>query len=85
MPKTKSKVYTRGLVHYDRIAGLTKAVIGKRRRLTTSITLSADDLSALGDYIAAGMVMLRISKPHRAVSKLKAAMSRVSLPIARGL
>lgn len=55
------------------------------RKLTTAVTFTASDLAALADYIAAGMVMLRISTPHRSVSKLKAAMSRLKVPSPRGL
>ena len=55
------------------------------RRLTTVVTFRADDLSALADYIAAGLVMLRITTPHQAVSKFKAAMSRLKVPAPRGL
>jgi hypothetical protein len=57
----------------------------KSRKLTTTVTLSANDLAALAEYSAAGMLLLRISTPHRVVGKLKAAMSRLKVPVPRGL
>jgi hypothetical protein len=62
-----------------------KQIQSLNRRLTTVVTFRADDLSALADYIAAGLVMLRITTPHQAVSKFKAAMSRLKVPAPRGL
>ncbi len=58
---------------------------GKDRRLTTAVTFSAEELAALGEYIAAGLVLLRVTTPHRAVGKFKAAMSRVQVAVPRGL
>lgn len=55
------------------------------RKLATTVTFTADELAGIGDYIAAGMVMLRITTPHKAVGKLKAAMSRLKVPAPRGL
>jgi hypothetical protein len=57
----------------------------KSRKLTTTITVSANDLATLADYLAAGMLLLRITTPHRVVGKLQAAMSRLKVPIPRGL
>ena len=52
----------------------------------TSITLSTADLAALGDLIAAGQTLLRVSGPSApVVSRLKAAMTRLKLPIPRGM
>lgn len=62
-----------------------RTVLGKARKLTTAVTFTASELSALGDYMAAGMVMLRITTPHKAVGKFKAAMSRLKVPAPRGL
>lgn len=62
-----------------------RSAAGKIRKLTTMVTFTADDLSALADYMAAGMVMLRITTPHKAVGKFKAAMSRLKVPAPRGL
>jgi hypothetical protein len=50
-----------------------KQVQSLNRRLTTA-----------ADYIAAGLVMLRITTPHQAVSNFKAAMSRLKVPAPRG-
>jgi hypothetical protein len=60
-------------------------VAAKSRKLTTTITFSANDLAALADYLAAGMLLLRITTPHRVIGKLKAAMSRLRVPVPRGL
>ncbi len=86
MPRPKGKVHTQRPDYRVRPTSSPRREGGARgRKLTTSVTLTADDLSALADYIAAGMVMLRVSRPHRAVSKFKAAMTRVMLPTTRGL
>ncbi len=66
-------------------ASARKAAEEKGRKVTTSVSFTGEELSALGDYIAAGMVMLRVSAPHKAVAKLKAAMSRLKVPTPRGL
>jgi hypothetical protein len=60
-------------------------VSGKSRKRTTTITLSGNDLAALADYLAAGMLLLRITTPHKVVGKIKAAMSRLKVPAPRGL
>lgn len=51
----------------------------------TAVTFSADELAALAEYAVAGLLVLRVSKPNRAVTRLKAAMSRVNVPASRGL
>ena len=58
---------------------------GKDRRLTTAVTYNGEELAVLAEYIAAGIVLLRISKPHPAAGKFKAAMSRLKVAIPRGL
>ena len=63
----------------------TKKATGKDRRLTTTVTYSGEELAVLAGYIAAGIVLLRVSTPHPAVSKFKAAMSRLKVAIPRGL
>jgi hypothetical protein len=77
--KTKSKA-TQGMIRQSLRPGAAKS-----RKLTTTITFSANDLAALADYLAAGMLLLRITTPHRVIAKLKAAMSRLTVPIPRGL
>jgi hypothetical protein len=62
-----------------------RSVSMKSQKLTTTITLNGNDLAALADYLAAGMLLLRITTPHRVIGKLKAAMSRLRVPIPRGL
>jgi hypothetical protein len=62
-----------------------RSVSSKTRKLSTTVTFTGNDLSALADYIAAGLVMLRIAVPHKAIGKLKAAMTRLKVPVTRGL
>jgi hypothetical protein len=50
---------------------------------TTTISFSAEDLRGLGQLVAAGQVMLQTSCP--AVARLKAAMTRLQVPIPKGL
>jgi hypothetical protein len=57
-----------------------KAAKGKR---TTTISFSAEDLRGLGQLVAGGQVMLQTSCP--AVARLKAAMTRLQVPIPKGL
>ena len=49
----------------------------------TTISFSAEDLRGLGQLVAAGQVMLQTSCP--AVARLKAAMTRLQVPIPKGL
>ena len=60
-----------------------KRVASQNQRLTTSVTFSGEELAALAEYVAAGLVLLRVASPHRAVSKFKAAMSRLKIPVPR--
>jgi hypothetical protein len=55
--------------------------------LRTTVTFSAEDLAALGELLAAGRVLLR----HRdgptppVLARVKAAMTRIGLPVPAGL
>ena len=51
----------------------------------TSVSFGVAELVALADYAAAGIVLLRVSRPHPVVTKLKAAMSRLKITIPKGL
>ena len=51
----------------------------RRRKRTTSITLSADDLSALARLLSVGQSMVQTRFP--VVARLKAAMTRLGVPI----
>src|SRR5688500_11182711 len=75
----------RKLNYYDRLLRKKTAVAGPSRPTGTSITFSTEELTALSDYVTAGLVMLRVASPNRAVSKIKAAMSRLKLAVPRGL
>lgn len=55
----------------------------KRRPRATSVTFSAEDLTALAGLLAAGQVMLQRSAP--VVSRLKAAMTRLGVTVPKGL
>jgi hypothetical protein len=57
---------------------------GGRRR--TTISLSVADLAALGLLLAAGSVLLQDRAPKTpAIGRLKAAMTRLGVPIPSGL
>ena len=60
---------------------------GRPRQLVrrTSISFSADDLAALGQLVATGQAILQ--PPHRArvIRRLKAAMTRLGVPLPTGL
>lgn len=60
-------------------------LIGRPPKLprTTSITLSADDLSALARLLSVGQAVLQTRFP--VVARLKAAMTRLGVPIPPGL
>ncbi len=56
------------------------------RRARTSVSFSAADLTALAELLAAGQALLRQSGPaHLVVGRLKAAMTRLHVPIPRAL
>ena len=54
-----------------------------RRKRTTSITLSTDDLAALARLLAVGQPLVQQRLP--VVARLKAAMTRLGVPIPPGL
>ena len=54
----------------------------KAKRIT-AISFTAEDLTSLGQLIAAGQVMLQTSCP--AVTRLKAAMTRMGVSVPKGL
>lgn len=49
----------------------------------TTLTFSADELTALARYIAAGNVLLQTS--HPVLGRIKGALTRVGLPNPKGL
>lgn len=53
------------------------------RKLATSITLSGDDLNALAKYVSAGVIIMQ--SDHSVISKIKAAFTRLGLPVPKGL
>jgi hypothetical protein len=55
----------------------------RRRKRTTSITLSAEDLSALARLLSVGQAMMQMRFP--VVARLKAAMTRLGVPVPPGL
>jgi hypothetical protein len=61
------------------------SLIGRssRRKRTTSITLSADDLTALARLLSVGQAMVQQRFP--VVARLKAAMTRLGVPVPPGL
>ncbi len=59
-----------------------KKAASKQKRGTT-LTFSADELSALARYIAAGMVLLQTD--HPVTGRIKGALTRIGLPTPKGL
>lgn len=56
------------------------------RRAQTSVTFSAKDLTTLAELLVAGHVLLRQTSPASPViGRLKAAMTRLRVPIPHGL
>ena len=62
-------------------SNVSKASTPARR--TTTVTFTAEELTALGRVVAAGQVMLQTTYPM--IGKLKAAMSRLGVVKAQGL
>lgn len=55
-------------------------------KATTAITFTAQDLETLGRLVTAGQAILGGHGPaHPAVTRLKAAMTRLGVPTPRGL
>lgn len=55
-------------------------------RSRTTVTLSTADLATLAELIATGQALLRRTEPARpVVSRLKAAMTRLHVPIPHGM
>jgi len=52
-------------------------------RRTTAVSFSAADLAALGRLLATGRAVLQETPP--AVARLKAAMTRLGVPVTKGL
>ena len=62
-----------------------KKVINPNGR-TTSVSFSAKDLTALGRLLVTGQVVLHAQGPFPpVVARLKAAMTRLGVPVPRGL
>jgi hypothetical protein len=60
---------------------------GRPRQLVrrTSISFSAEDLAVLGQLVAAGQLMLQPDHRAPVLARLKAAMTRLGVPIPTGL
>lgn len=65
---------------------LTKRAVARERarRSTTKVQLSGEDLAALTRFVAAGQVLLQTDYPP-VVARLKAAMTRLGVPVPKGL
>lgn len=60
-----------------------KESANNHRKKGTSITFTADEINALAKYVAAGTLLLQTS--HPVISRIKAALTRLGLPIPKGL
>lgn len=59
------------------LSKMKRVKVSDRNERKTSITFTADDLSALVRFVQAGQVMMQTK--HPVVSKLKAALTRLGL------
>lgn len=55
----------------------------KKRKRTTTVTFTGEDLSSLARLVAAGQLMLQRTSP--VVARLKAALTRMGVPVPQGL
>jgi hypothetical protein len=71
----------------DMILGNTRTKRrGERAKRATAVTFDAEDLAVLGKLLAAGQALLGASgRAPAAITKLKAAMTRLKVPVPRGL
>lgn len=53
------------------------------RKLATTITFTGDDLTALARYVSAGVVLLQTT--HPVIPRIKAALTRLGLPVPKGI
>lgn len=51
----------------------------------TSISLSRDDLAALAKLVQAGQVLIQTEERPPVIARLKAAMTRLGMPVPHGL
>jgi hypothetical protein len=51
----------------------------------TSVSFTADELAALGQLLAAGQVVLQPERRLPVIARLKAAMTRLGVPVPKGL
>lgn len=56
---------------------------GKKQKRTTAMTFTTEDLSSLARLVAGGQVLLQTTSP--VVARLKAALTRMGLPVPQGL
>ena len=55
----------------------------KKMERTTKVTFSSSDLATLGKLVSAGQIVLPTE--HAVITKLKGAMSRMGLPVPKGM
>lgn len=55
------------------------------RAARTSVSFSREDLAVLAQLVQAGQVLLKLEDRPLVVARLKAAMTRVKLPIPHGM
>ena len=66
----------------DRRGGVPRTLTRVDR---TSISFTAEDLTSLARLIQAGQVLLREEQRPNVIARVKAAMTRLDMPIPRGL
>ena len=65
------------------IKNLNKERPNNHRKRGNSITFTADEINVLAKYVAAGTLLLQTS--HPVISRIKAALTRLGLPVPKGL
>ena len=55
----------------------------KKMERTTKVTFTSSDLTTLGKLVSAGQIVLPTE--HAVITKLKGAMSRMGLPVPKGM
>ena len=65
------------------IRNLKKEGVNNHRKKGTAITFTADEISALARFVAAGNLLLQTN--HPVIARIKAALTRLGLPVPKGL
>lgn len=62
---------------------LKKEAVNNHRKKGTAITFTAAEINALARFVAAGNLLLQTN--HPVIARIKAALTRLGLPVPKGL